>query len=84
MSNSLIEHAREEISNATEQYQSFLMDTEVLDSGGLSRRVEPVSLKRRIHLPEVRLSSFADGRYDFRAYAFVVAKMVCGDLLDGC
>ena len=30
----------------------FSMETEVLDSVSLSGRVEPVSLERRIHLPE--------------------------------
>ena len=31
---------------------NFLIETELLDSVSLSVKVEPVSLERRIHLPE--------------------------------
>ena len=49
-----------------------------------SRQVLAVEISSFARMRQVRPSRFANGRNRFRAYASVVAQVVCDDLLDGC
>ena len=67
----------EELSHASLERRIHLPEAQ-------SRQVLPAEMSSFARVRQVQSSSFSDSRYSFRTYAFAVAQMVCGDLLDGC